>query len=230
MTLLKSTAYLSLFVQFVIGLIDVYGLTFRVSESVRIFRQLLIVELVVQIVEFIFYVWMVYHIDKKKNITIYRYFDWFITTPTMLITLMAYLDSRQDSTSLISFIQKYFPTISVVLILNWMMLGFGLLGELGWIEEKKAVTLGFIPFVLYYLIIYQTFIQDKDVSNEQRKLYIYFVVIWSLYGVAAFMSYDIKNSMYNILDLFAKNFFGLFLVYILYQNSQQLTNSDSNSI
>jgi len=219
MTLLKTTAYLSLFVQAVIGLIDVYGLTFRVPESVKIFRQLLIVELVVQIIEFIFYIWMVFHINKKKNITIYRYFDWFLTTPTMLITLMAYLDEKQESTSLFSFIQKYFSVILIVLILNWIMLGFGLLGELGWINQRKAVSLGFIPFVLYYLIIYKTFIQDKNISNDQRNIYIYFVIIWSLYGVSAFSSYQIKNSMYNILDLFSKNFFGLFLVYILSKNS-----------
>jgi len=29
------------------------------------------------------------------------------------------------------------------------------------------------------------------------------------------MSYEVKNIMYNILDLFAKNFFGLFLAYVL---------------
>jgi bacteriorhodopsin len=219
MTFLKTTAYLSLFVQALIGLIDVYGLTLEVPDSVKIFRQLLMMEFVVQIIEFIFYVWMVSHIDQKKNITIYRYFDWFLTTPTMLITLMAYLDEKQESTSLLSFIQKYFGVISIVLILNWMMLGFGLLGELGWIEERKAVLLGFVPFIIYYLIIYKTFIQDKNITNDQRNIYIYFVIIWSLYGVSALATYEIKNSMYNILDLFSKNFFGLFLVYILSKNS-----------
>jgi hypothetical protein len=29
----------------------------------------------------------------------------------------------------------------------------------------------------------------------------------------------VKNSMYNILDLLAKNFFGIFLAYVLYKAS-----------
>ena len=41
-------------------------------------------------------------------------------------------------------------------------------------------------------------------------LFYYFVVVWALYGVAALMSYKWKNVGYNILDLFSKNFFGLF--------------------
>ena len=222
--ILKNTAYLSLFVQFITGLVDIWGLSLPVSETANIFRQLLMIELVVQVIEFIFYVWMTAHIDQKKNITVYRYFDWFITTPFMLITLMAYLDTSQDITSLGQFFQRYPKVIFVVLVLNWTMLGLGLLGELGWIPEKTAAMLGFIPFVLYYFIIYQTFIQDKNITKDQRNVYIYFVFIWSLYGVAALMSYPIKNAMYNILDLFAKKFFGLFLVYILYKKSKNMSN------
>jgi bacteriorhodopsin len=223
-TILKNTAYLSLFVQFITGLVDIWGLSLPIPETANIFRQLLIIELVVQVIEFIFYVWMTVHIDKKKNITVYRYFDWFITTPSMLITLMAYLDTSQDITSLGQFFQRYAKVIVVVLVLNWVMLGLGLLGELGWIPEKKAALYGFIPFVLYYFIIYQTFIQDKNITKDQRNVYFYFVFIWSLYGVAALMSYPVKNAMYNILDLFAKNFFGLFLVYILYRKSKSFEN------
>ena len=51
-------------------------------------------ELGVQTVEFIFYLWMIYNLNRIKNITPYRYFDWLITTPIMLITLSAYLDDK----------------------------------------------------------------------------------------------------------------------------------------
>jgi bacteriorhodopsin len=222
MSLLKYTAYISLFVQFITTLIDVWGLKLPIPESANIFRQLLIIELIVQVIEFVFYIWMTFNIENKENITIYRYFDWFITTPSMLITLMAYLDSSEDITSVFQFIQRYLLVVVSVLVLNWIMLGFGLIGELGWIEEKKAVMLGFIPFVLYYFIIFKTFIENKNISKDQRNVYIYFVFIWSLYGVAALMPYQIKNAMYNILDLFAKNFFGLFLVYLLYRKSESI--------
>jgi hypothetical protein len=141
----------------------------------------------------------------------------------MLLTLMAYLEvqsskennSKDQSITLISFIQKYFGTILIVFVLNWIMLGFGLLGELGILEQKKSAVLGFIPFVLYFWIIYHVFVEGKEFPGKE--IYFYFLIVWSIYGVAAFMSYEVKNSMYNILDLFAKNFFGLFLVYILYQ-------------
>lgn len=219
-TILKNTAYLSLLVQFITTLIDIWGLRIPIPDSANIFRQLLIIELVVQVIEFVFYVWMVFHIDQKKNITIYRYFDWFVTTPSMLITLMAYLDTNQDITSIGQFFQRYPKVIIWVVILNWMMLGLGLIGELGWMPQKTATILGFIPFVLYYFIIYKTFIENKNITKDQRNVYLYFVFIWSIYGVASFMSYEVKNAMYNILDLFAKNFFGLFLVYILYRKSK----------
>jgi bacteriorhodopsin len=42
-----------------------------------------------------------------------------------------------------------------------------------------------------------------------------------VYGIAALLPYNVKNAMYNILDLFAKNFFGIFLAYVLYQASAQ---------
>jgi bacteriorhodopsin len=35
------------------------------------------------------------------------------------------------------------------------------------------------------------------------------------YGIVAILPYYLKNALYNILDLFAKNFFGIFLSYIL---------------
>jgi hypothetical protein len=223
MTIVKSTAYLSLFVQLITGLIDIWGLTFQVNPRFGILKELLFLELMVQIIEFIFYVWLTRNIDKIKNITKYRYYDWFITTPTMLLTLMAYLEiqSSKEPITLLQFIQKYFAVILTVWILNWMMLGFGLLGELGYMDQKKSATLGFIPFILYFWIIYQTFIQNKNLENKQ--IYFYFLIVWSIYGVSAFMNYNIKNSMYNILDLFAKNFFGLFLVYLLYQ--QKITTN-----
>jgi bacteriorhodopsin len=228
MTIVKKTGYLSLLVQFVTGLIDIWGLTLNVNPRFGIFKQLLWIELIVQVVEFMFYVWMVKNLDKVKNITVYRYFDWFITTPSMLLTLMAYLDvqsSTDQSMNLIQFIKKYFGVILIVFILNWMMLGFGLLGELGILEQRQSVLLGFIPFVIYYGIIYKVFIENKNIPNQYKNVYFYFLIVWSIYGIAALMNYNIKNSMYNILDLFAKNFFGLFLVYILYQEQEKETKT-----
>jgi hypothetical protein len=40
-----------------------------------------------------------------------------------------------------------------------------------------------------------------------------------LYGVAAMFNSVWKNVSYNILDVFAKNFYGLFLSYLIYQKA-----------
>jgi hypothetical protein len=223
MTLLKNTAYASLLVQFLTGIADIWGLTIQVSEQFQIFKQLLTIELGVQIVEFIYYIWMTLNIDKKKNITIYRYFDWFITTPLMLLTLMVYLENNSEYpiSSVIEFVKKYKSIVAIVIFLNFLMLLFGLFGELGWINPRTSALIGFIPFALYYLIIYRAFVYQKPISNQKRNVYFYFLFVWLLYGVAALLPYIYKNSMYNILDLFAKNFFGLFLVYIIYSNRQK---------
>ena len=102
---MKNSAYASLGIQFFTGIIDAYGLTIDVSEDKQIFKELLKIELGVQTVEFIYYFWMVQNIDNFENITPTRYFDWFVTTPTMLVTLMAYLDT-QNTSNIKSFIES----------------------------------------------------------------------------------------------------------------------------
>jgi bacteriorhodopsin len=92
--MLYETAYASLVIQFLTGAIDVWGLNIEVPKDKEIFRDLLKVELGVQSVEFIFYSWMVSNFDKIQNITPYRYLDWMVTTPVMLVTLTAYLDNE----------------------------------------------------------------------------------------------------------------------------------------
>jgi hypothetical protein len=92
------------------------------------------------------------------------------------------------------------------------MLIFGYLGEVNIIDTLSGVLLGFVPFLIYYYIIYVKYARE---SKDGWKLFWYFFTFWSLYGVVALLPYYIKNALYNILDLFAKNFFGLFLSYII---------------
>ena len=95
--LIYYTAVASLFIQFVTGVIDTWGLSLSLPVKHLIFKDILAVELTVQILEAIFYIWLVYNIKNNDTcITKYRYFDWLITTPIMLITLMAYLDHNKN--------------------------------------------------------------------------------------------------------------------------------------
>ena len=101
-----------------------------------------------------------------------------------------------------------------VAILDCLMLIAGYMGEIGTLDQMTANIAGFLPFFMMFYIIYKNFVTD---SVEGQKIFWYFAGIWAIYGVAAFMPYNIKNIMFNILDLFAKNFFGLFLAYTLFK-------------
>jgi hypothetical protein len=175
-------------------------------------------ELTVQIIEGMFYAWLVFNFSSVTNVTPKRYIDWAITTPTMLIELiiyLIYLNHREKGvTSKLEFIKLLMDNssnITYILLLNWMMLIFGYLGEIKILPTIVGVILGFIPFLLYYLIIYLNYVRTQTGQN----LFLYFFVFWSLYGVVALFPYYLKNACYNVLDLFSKNFFGLFLSYII---------------
>ena len=212
--MLHITAYSSLFIQFATGIIDLFALSIDVPADKIIFKDLLTLELIVQLIEFIFYLWMVSNLSTIKNITPYRYVDWFVTTPTMLVTFMAYLDTTQY-TGLFDFISKNGSIIQQIVILNLFMLLFGLFAELKYIPYLLGIVLGFIPFIYYFKKIYETYIRP-DTSKDKIYLFWFFLISWSIYGIAAFMPYFAKNTLYNILDLVAKNGFGLFLVYIIW--------------
>jgi bacteriorhodopsin len=222
MEIIHHSAGLSLFVQIITGLVDYYVLTLPTAPDLKLLRDLLLLEFIVQIVEGTFYVWLVFAISSAKNITLYRYWDWFITTPTMLITFstfLIYLKFKEsgvtDIPSFTSIISDNLKTYSSIVLLNAAMLLFGYLGELKKISLFTSVFGGFIPFIIMFYMIYENFAKYTDLGTT---MFWYFAVVWGLYGVAACLSYKLKNVSYNILDLFAKNFFGLFLAYILYSS------------
>lgn len=222
MGLIQHTAGVSLFVQVITGIIDYYVLTLPTSSELKLLHDLLLLEFIVQIVEGIFYIWLVFSITTAANITLNRYWDWFITTPTMLITFstfLVYLNLKSRGTELIpsftTIIGENFKTYFSIVILNTLMLVFGYLGELKIISVFQSVFWGFIPFFIMFYMIYDKFAKYTELGIS---MFWYFVIVWGLYGVAACLSYKIKNTSYNILDLFAKNFFGLFLAYVLYVN------------
>jgi hypothetical protein len=110
---------------------------------------------------------------------------------------------------------KEFYTIIIVLSLNWLMLLFGYLSEISVIPVLVAVSLGFIPFLIYYYIIYNKY---ALLTEDGFKIFLYFFIFWTLYGIVATLPYKMKNTCYNILDLFSKNIFGIFLTYLIFKN------------
>ena len=216
-----NSLLLSVIVQVVTGIIDIISLFVRVPYKLSFLKKLLTMELSVQVVEGSFYLYWLNDFKNIENITPKRYLDWMFTTPTMLITLMFYLifvntpDNDKGGLKFFELFGKEFKTIVVILILNWMMLFFGYLGEISIIPIALGVFLGFIPFIIYYYIIYKNYVTIGDTGI---KIFTYFLFFWSIYGIVALLPYEIKNTCYNILDLFSKNFFGLFLSYIIIKN------------
>jgi len=221
---------ISLIVQLVVGIIDYLALNIQISEKDEILKDLLRLEVFVQMIEFAFYVWLIYYFSKvSRNITPVRYLDWAITTPLMLITLAAFL--KHDGTTpirLTEFLSNHVEPIVKIVLLNASMLLFGFIGELGYLNRYTSTALGFIPFAMNFKYIKDTFL-PSDEDKYKNAVFYWFVFFWGLYGVFAVMSYTVKNTGYNILDLFAKNFFGLFLAYIVWSKSNtQETHNNTN--
>jgi hypothetical protein len=219
MDLIKITVYFSLLVQIVTGVFDYYVIQLNMPSNLFILKEVLIMELIVQIIEGIFYVWLALNITSVTNITPHRYYDWYLTTPTMLISLCIYLvylnNEERNIETTDSFFKIIYDNLNVlisILFLNFLMLTAGYLTEIKKVSQVSGVLLGFIPFFIFFYLIYHYFARFSLFGTE---IFLYFLIVWSLYGVAALMSYRIKNIMYNILDLFAKNFFGLYLGYVI---------------
>jgi hypothetical protein len=219
------TLIISIIVQIITGIIEIGATFVKVPPAYFLIKQLLNLELLVQFVEGSFYFWLAYNFTKVLNVTPKRYLDWTITTPTMLITLMLYLiflnkmeENKTDNLELFTLFKDNLNVFIPVIILNWLMLLFGYLGEMKIIPVLLGVILGFIPFLIYYYIIYVNYVNQSQ-SESGYLLFWYFFFFWSLYGFAAVLPYYVKNIFYNILDLFAKNFFGIFLSYIIFSGN-----------
>jgi len=241
MNIVQITANASLLVQIITGIIDLYVLTTNISIPHLILKELLIFEFIVQIVEGSFYVWLTTSFNSIENITPYRYYDWYISTPTMLITFCTYLiylknqeeknnynlsdrDRIEKNDNFFKIIKKNIEPFTYIIILNAIMLTFGLMSELEILDTRTAVFYGFIPFILMFILIYNNYAKYSQLGITTFN---FFSGTWSLYGIAALMSYKWKNASYNILDLVSKNFFGIFLAYVILTVGKKTPNHAS---
>lgn len=217
MNILNLSAIGSLIIQLITGIIEFTGLKYDVEPEDEILKDTLRVELVVQIIEFIFYFYLVYKIiysSVSSSITSHRYFDWSITTPVMLVNFVVffkYLNNPNRRIKYLDSINEDFSVIRNILIANFLMLYFGYQGEIGKYNINITTFLGFIPFIYMFKQIYKF----VNFQSSSYYLYLFVLFIWSLYGVAALFPFAIKNTFYNILDLFSKNAFGLLLYYFI---------------
>lgn len=149
-----------------------------------------------------------------KGITVLRYNGWFFTTPIMLIAFLFFLSSTTK-------IKIHIPIAMIIVILDWIMLYLGYLGEIGSISRNTALITGFIPLIIIFGIIYRTFFINPN-SNKSilfnKIIFGLFVIFWGLYGIGYTFELEPRNYLMNILDLLSKSFIGLlFTLYFLWK-------------
>lgn len=132
-----------------------------------------------------------------------RYNGWVFTTPLMLIALCLALSS---STRII--INPI--TMFTILLLNYIMLMFGYLGELNMIDRIAATVLGFIPFLLIFYLIFSTFLL-KSFNPFNYLIFAIYFIIWAGYGIAYMFEEKEKNIATNIFDAISKGVVAIIL-------------------
>lgn len=135
------------------------------------------------------------------DMTATRYIDWSMTTPLMLLVLCLVLARNVGKSVTLK-------VISGVIVLNFIMLYLGHLGENNKLSRWNAMMFGFIAFLAMFYLIFTNYVAPKYVKSNYI-LYGFFFIVWALYGVVYMLNEEYKNIAMNILDCIAKCFVGL---------------------
>ena len=213
------TTKISIYTQSAVGIFNVFGLTLNVSENDLILKDVLWLEFIVQIIEFCWYIFVIQKLPQEemaKN----RYYDWLISTPLMLVSMFCYLlyeeqleKNATEPVRLSNVIKNYREPLIQIIMSNFAMLSIGYLYEIGKINRDVAFAYGFVFLVNTFSIIY---LQAGSKSKRGRVLFLIMFLLWSVYGIAFIMSTKIKNSIFNIVDLFSKNFLQVYITLIAF--------------
>lgn len=182
--------------------------TISFIESMRtpvpMIRHIFNLETCISIVAAYFYFLFLEKLKSRTSwseITTFRYLDWAITTPMMLLVLCATLGYTIKKT-------LRFSIFAVVLLLNYAMLGLGYLGETRRIDKTLALVTSFACFFMLFILIFYSYIRPKY-SFFNYVLFSLYVVIWSLYGLVYILEEEPKNILFNTLDLISKCLIGI---------------------
>jgi len=213
---IKNTVYFSIIIQIISTVITWEGLFINLKGSDVVLKEILTIENIVQIIEFTFYLYIAsYNTDVSKMGTL-RYVDWFVTTPTMLFTTIVYMEynnvkDKGEILDVKKFISLNKMKMYKIFVNNFFMLVCGLLVELDILNMYLGISIGFYFFYQTFKIIH-TYTKNNIIND---RLYTFLVIVWGLYGFAAMLSNKNKNISYNLLDLVAKNFYGLYIYFLI---------------
>lgn len=215
----KTTIYISLFVQIITTAYSLKGLFLTTDKRDEVLKEVLVLEAAVQFIEAFFYIWVILALNDLEKMTPRRYFDWIITTPIMLFTTIVFMEYQHNlvvnpnkKMNIKEFFYENKENIIKITFYNAMMLLFGILGEMNYLNKQLSVGIGFIFFYLSFKTIYDEYAKKTEYGLNLFKFLTFF---WSLYGIAALAEIKTKNISYNTLDVFAKNFYGLYIYYYI---------------
>lgn len=141
---------------------------------------------------------------ELDQITPLRYIDWCITTPMLLLVLLLFFNFHNPKSLSFSF-------YTAIVLVNWMMLAAGYLAETNKISKLAGFSYGFGFFGIMIAMIWFHLLHDVTDMVHLQMVFFAFVVIWALYGIVFLLDTTSKNIAYNVLDMVAKVFFGLFM-------------------
>jgi len=213
--IVNITTKISIYTQLIAGLFSVHGLTISLPEKDLILKDILILETIVQIIEFCWYYFIIQKLPQEEMAKS-RYYDWLITTPIMLITIFSYLlyeeyidkNPNDPPIRLTTILKNHSETITQIILSNFAMLSVGYLYEIGQISNKVAFVYGFVFLLNTFNIIYKN---AGIKSIKVKKMFSIMFLLWSIYGIAFILPTGLKNSIFNITDLFSKNFFQVYI-------------------
>jgi hypothetical protein len=219
--LVKKTIHFSLVIQILTTIISLDGFSMKLQPNDEILKDILWIETAVQFVEGFFYVWIIFALKDLNKMTPRRYIDWSITTPIMLLSTIIYFrynELKENGTLQPFTAWEFYETnkenIQKMFIYNGFMLLFGFLSEINVIDKRIGIPLGFYFFYKSFSLIYNKYAIKTELGKQ---LFNVLLSLWSLYGFAAVLPVKQKNISYNILDVFSKNFYGLYIYYRIRQ-------------
>ena len=215
------TTKISIYVQAAVGIIDIVALTVNVPDQHLLLKDILALETIVQVIETGWYIFVIQYLPQEemaKN----RYYDWLFSTPLMLVSLFCYLlyenqlenDPEGTPLRLSEIVNQYSESITRIILSNLAMLSIGYLYETGQMSKQVAFAYGLIFLINTFSIIY------SDTGTKSAKSTIIFFImflLWSVYGIAFLLPTAKKNAIFNIIDLFSKNFFELYIAILAFQ-------------
>ena len=194
---------------------------FSSNEKKRIVYESLVVETVVNFIQLGWYIGSYYFRPRsgvwRMPATRTRYVDWALTTPLMLVSLVALCeyDDAEGAESLRDLFSVRGLELTTIILSNASMLLFGLLST--YVDNphrSRLIWCGFLPFFETWVVIFWSFWQRSGGLGKASLILTF--VTWASYGIAAHFSRKIQSVSYNILDTIAKNVYSIVLSIILF--------------